>query len=397
MADAWDDSSVDDSPKKTWSSSPERSAPRSSPPQPGAEQRPLTVPTIVLLPPSAPESEEEEEEDEEPEEEDNCETTETELDKDDKDAGGGDVTRPGGPGLGKPDSLDELPPPPEIPPFCLDCELDLPSPPAVTMDLISFGDEGGEGTGQGSHHVECSCEKAASALHPAAPDSMSRKSSHNSLLFDLPDSELIGRPAPIVLTMDKGGPVRSAQVVKPITQPPPTAPKPAPSPLPLVGSTIRSAPGSGLEPQNIMGVRPRSACDVTVQPADRSLKPGATPWSISADTGLDGTCHVTEPVQDDFSDFPPPPPPLEVALFGEEDSPWVPLMQRFQLLSDTRANARDSGSPPTHRKSKGKMRMSGAQRGAGTKARAAAPASKASFVEMRPRGELREAKSETRV
>ena len=412
---AWDNTSLLSSTRKSASSSTEQVAQENA--QATSPLLRPSVPAIVLLPPSAPESEEEEQEEEE---EDNYETTETDLEKDDKDGKEEVIEASLVAGPSDRRSLDELPPPPVIPSICFEEDNEFPAPPPVIVDLISFSEaedekkdrarSAGPSQEKVAHNMECACEM----LQAGEPDVMSHQSSKNSLLFDYPDSEAAGRPAPIVLTVDRSGPVKSAQVVKRtynssnagsdrITPSFSKAPKPAPLPPPLsISANAQGLPPTNLGWDNVPTARPRSTSDMITENNTPSLAPPFKPWGLSAETGLaQCTCLPSQDSamelkdlkhnHDEYTDFPPPPPPLEAPT--QEDSPWVPLMQRFQVNSDASAQSDSDESFFAHRRPKPKVKSGSREP---PKFRSYTPTSKPSYIGIKE-DELKGAKSETRV
>ena len=348
------------------------------------------TPDIVLQPPSAPDSEEEDNNGE------TVNTAETELEKDESvtrrnelsDGDEDERAKSSGVGLNqikiKEDSVlisleDDinLPPQPHLPAAFEDDDDnddELPAPPLSGTDLITFSESEDQRErsdvendiflvqpGASNAHgkaintapvMECTCE----SLKLTEPV-QERKSSKNSLFFDTEDSGELGRPAPIVLTLNRNGPVKSAVAVKrsnsssgsstsssgsgrlPISQSVSTDfhnEKSAPS---LSPSTRKN---SLPEPSHV--IRPHSASDiVTIEHRPKFLKKSPP---VDSDSEPEPFAQASDPLipeptkedkdikrfSRDSNDFPPPPPSIEdSSTFDQGDCPWVPLMTRFQI------------------------------------------------------------------
>lgn len=351
----------------------------------------LKAPDIVLQPPSAPESEEEEEEEEEDVNGEIMDTAATELERKETTGKADDEEKAEGENLNSEADIDSmkkidvdmdsvlisieddinLPPQPEIPmQFGDDGDDEFPAPPPHGNDLISFGEtedrrdrallENGVFAGQPAdsgvqeerptNRIECSCE----SLQPVKTieSSRERNPSNSFLLFETEDSADVDRPAPIVLTLNRNGPMRSAVAVKRSNS--------------TSGNGISGSSKSGLALQQSFSVdlsrerstpslstrqhslpepnnasRPYFPTDVATmaQPAkftkSEKRPQGSTdsepePFALASDPLIpekDLICNSR-----DSNEFPPPPPSIEDnSPTEQEDSPWVPLMSRFQI------------------------------------------------------------------
>lgn len=348
------------------------------------------APDIVLQPPSAPESDEEDNNGE------TVNTAETELEKeehvmrineifdddDEEEVESTDVglnqikTKEDSVLISLEDDIS-LPPQPHIPAAFEDDgdnDDELPAPPPCGTDLITFSEsedqrersdiendifilQPGEGNAQGKTSntppgMECACEN----LQLTEPI-QERKSSKNSLFFDTEDSEEVGRPAPIVLTLNRNGPVKSAVAVKRSNSSSGSSTSSSGScRLPISQSVStdfsyeKSAPSLSLstrqnslpEPSHVM--RPHSATDiVTIEHRPKFLKKSPQvdsdsepePFAQASDPLIPGPTKEEKDLKRfsrDSNDFPPPPPSIEdSSTLDQGDCPWVPLMTRFQV------------------------------------------------------------------
>jgi len=348
------------------------------------------APDIVLQPPSAPESEEEDNNGE------TVDTAETELEKEENvkridetfdEEGEVEATDAGSNLIQiKKDnvliSLEDdihLPPQPEIP-AVFDDDDELPAPPPCGADLITFSESEDQRERSDlendifpvqpaesasslkkpntSTALECTCEslQPTQTIQPA----QECKPSKNSLFFDTEDSEDVGRPVPIVLTLNRNGPVKSAMAIKRSN----SASGSSTSSSGSRGSPIsqsasvdfgreKSTPRLSLsarqyslpEPSHL--ARPHSSTDIiTIEHPPKFLKKTherlrydsdnePEPFALPSDRLLPETMkegNDLERFSRDSNDFPPPPPSIEDnSTDDQSDSPWVPLMTRFQV------------------------------------------------------------------
>ena len=354
----------------------------------------------MLQPPSAPDSEEEEEDNNG----ETVNTAETELEKeesikrideifDEEEEEKVDATDTGfNLSKTKEDSVlisleDDinLPPQPELPAAFddddeNDDELPAPPPPPCGTDLITFSESEdqrersdlendiftvqlAESAAQrkstkNSPAMECACE----SLHPfkTLEPAQECKPSKNSLFFDTEDSEEVGRPAPIVLTRNRNGPVKAAMAVKRSNSSSGSSTSSSGSGRSPISQSVsadfgheRSTPSLSLstrqnslpEPRDM--TRPHSATDiVTIEQPPKFLKKTherlrldsdnePEPFPLASDRLIPETKDDEKDLKRfsrDSNDFPPPPPSIEDNSIDDQgDSPWVPLMTRFQV------------------------------------------------------------------
>lgn len=348
------------------------------------------APDIVLQPPSAPESEEEDNNGE------TVDTAETELEKEENvkridetfheeeeevEATDADLnqvkTKKDDVLISLEDGIN-LPPQPEMPAVFDDGDDnddELPAPPPCGADLITFSESEDQRERSDlendilpvqpaesasswkkpntSTAMECTCE----SLQPA----QECKPSKNSLFFDTEDSEEVGRPVPIVLTLNRNGPVKSAVAVKRSN----SASGSSTSSSGSRGSPIsqsasvdfvreKSTPRLTLsarqyslpEPSHL--ARPHSSTDIiTIEHPPKFLKKTHERPRVDSDNETDPFALPSDRLipettmndgkdlkrfSRDSSDFPPPPPSIEDNSIDDQgDSPWVPLMTRFQV------------------------------------------------------------------
>ena len=353
----------------------------------------------MLQPPSAPESEEEDNNGE------TVDTAETELEKEESikrideifdeeeeeveaiDAGLNQIKPKEDSVLISLEDVINLPPQPEHPAaFDDDDENDdeLPSPPPPPppcgTDLITFSEsedqrersdlendifttKPAESANQWKETdtppaMECTCE----SLHPlkTIEPAQECKPSKNSLFFDTEDSEEVGRPAPIVLTLNRNGPVKSAVAVKRSNSSSGSSTTSSGSGRLAVSQSVssdvgrqRSTPSLSLSrrqnslPEPSHMVRLHSASDVvTIEHPPKFLKKTHERPRVDSDDEPDPFVLASDPLipetmneekdlkrfSRDSNDFPPPPPSIEDHSADDQgDSPWVPLMTRFQV------------------------------------------------------------------
>ena len=361
------------------------------------ESLPSKAPDIVLQPPSVPESEEEDNNgetvdtaDTELEKEENVKRTDQTFDEEEE----AEEVEATDSGLNlikaKKDnvliSLEDdinLPPQPEVPAVFDDDDNhddELPAPPPCGADLITFSEseeqrersdlendsfpvQPAEAASSWkktttSTAMECACE----SLHPiqTIEPAQECRPSNNSLFFDTDDSEEVGRPVPIVLTLNRNGPVKSAVAVKRSN----SASGSSTSSSGSRGSPIsqsasvdfgreKSTPRLTLSarqyslPETSHLARPHSSTDIiTIEHPPKFLKKTHERRRVDSDTepkpfALPSDRLIPETMNEDkdlkrFSrdsnDFPPPPPSIEDNSIDDQgDSPWVPLMTRFQV------------------------------------------------------------------
>ena len=274
-----------------------------------------------------------------------------------------------------------LPPQPEIP-MGFDKNGDgdhgdqeFPAPPPHGNDLITFSE--GEDRRDGSNlekdiliaqqqdsvpqeeaqansmpKMECSCER----LHVVDTMESGRecKPSNNSLLFDSDDSGDVDRPAPIVLTRNRNGPMKSAVAVKRSNSASEggigysndrsglSLPQLVSVDLGRERSTSSVLSGQHSLPGANSVARPFSSADVaTVEQTPKLRRNSGRLLQDSTDSEPEPFALASEPLisekdltrySRDSNEFPPPPPSIEDASpTDQEDSPWVPLMSRFQV------------------------------------------------------------------
>lgn len=354
------------------------------------------APDIVLQPPSAPESEEEDNNGE------TVDTADTELEKEENvkridenfDEEEEEEVEATDAGLNliktKKDnvliSLEEdinLPPQPEIPAVFDDNDDnddELPAPPPCGTDLITFSESEDQRERSDlendiftvqptasatsrkktntSKAMECTCE-SLQPLQTIEPV-QECKPSKNSLFFDTEDSEEVGRPAPIVLTLNRNGPVKSAVAVKrsnsssgSSTSSSGSRGSPISQSASVDFSREKSTPSLSLstrqnslpEPSHL--ARPHSATDIiTIEHPPKFLKKTherprvdsdnePEPFALGTERLIPETMNEGKDLKRfsrDSNDFPPPPPSIEDNSTDDQgDSPWVPLMTRFQV------------------------------------------------------------------
>lgn len=398
MIGAWDQASPLTAP---WRSSV-YSADQVRPESPSSK-----APDIVLQPPSAPESEEED---------NNCETVgtvETELEreeavlkqdemfKDDEEEDEEKLNYEADFGLKK-SKIDKgnvlisvgddinLPPQPEIPAVFDngddDNDDELPAPPPCGADLITFSEsedqrdrsdleneffkiQSASPAAQGEKQtnilpgIKCTCENLQ--LLQTIKPVQELKTSNNSLFFDTrEDGADVDRPAPIVLTRNRNGPIKAAVAVRrsnsaSVSRSSSRSSGSSRSPLPQSVSvdlsrerSTRSLPirqQSLPEPRNME--RPYSSSDVvTIRNAQKIVKKPEErpqvdmdsepePFAQASDLLIPETSKEEKDLNRyscDSNDFPPPPPSIEdTSTTDQGDSPWVPLMSRFQIEDGT--------------------------------------------------------------
>ncbi|XP_031554950.1 kinase D-interacting substrate of 220 kDa B-like isoform X3 [Actinia tenebrosa] len=265
--------------------------------------------------------------------------------------------------------------------------------------------------------MECTCEM----ITPDENREIDKATLENSLFSDAKESNTIGRPSPIVLTMAKNGPVTNAVAVKQsatgdarstsssstrsVSESTGTQSTMFPdrnrSGIPKSYSTdIRYLPTEKSEP---IGTRPVSTSDMKNQNI-RSLpslkqRAGSEGW-VSPKSGSppEQHCNVLNSKNNsnnsDINDFPPPPPPLlNDSGKYQPDSPWVPLLQRFQVDQDS---AMYMDSEENHRRPRPKP-GSTTQDQRSQKFRSYAPHSKPSVVEVNNSEDRKDKKNETCV
>lgn len=280
-----------------------------------------------------------------------------------------------------------LPPQPEVPAVFDDDDDDddndnlLPAPPSCGTDLITFSEseDQRERSDQknepfkvprtdsawkkkktnSSPGIECTCE----SLHPShtLEPVQDRKPSSNSLFFDTEDSAEIGRPSPIVLTRNRNGPVKAAVAVKRSNSASGNrsgSSSSSGSPRsPLLQSVSvdftheKSRPSLSTRqnslPEPRIMARPYSATDVvTIKHPPKFVNNIHDHPLVNSDDEPEPFTQASDPLipetpkeekdlnrfSCDSNDFPPPPPSIEdSSTLDQGDSPWVPLMSRFQV------------------------------------------------------------------
>lgn len=192
--------------------------------------------------------------------------------------------------------------------------------------------------------MECTCEM----VEPTETRQLAVESAGNSLFSD--EESTKERPSPIVLTMSKNGPVKNATSVKRGNGNTSTAPQFSPrSYSESTGfqptsnlNTSRSTAPKGANAQYLGSekntVRPVSTSGVHNQPlSSNGLKQRAgSEGYVSPPKAGSPPQHrnLRNNSKKSFDDFPPPPPSL-LDDSDEQTSPWVPLLQRFQVDKDT--------------------------------------------------------------
>lgn len=265
--------------------------------------------------------------------------------------------------------------------------------------------------------MECTCER----ITPDENRELDQATSKNALFSDTEESRTIGRPSPIVLTMAKNGPVTNAVSVKQATagdaksNPPSSTrsftestgtqstmvPDHSRSGIQKAYSTdIRYLSSGKTEP---MGTRPVSTSDMNNQNI-RSLptlkqRAGSEGWvSPKSESPPEQHRNVHNSKNNsnnsDINEFPPPPPPLSNDSGKyQADSPWVPLLERFQVDQDS---AMYMDSEENHRRPRPKP-GSTTQDQRSHKFRSYAPNSKPSIVEVKNSESKKDKKNETCV
>ncbi|XP_029195259.2 kinase D-interacting substrate of 220 kDa-like isoform X4 [Acropora millepora] len=200
--------------------------------------------------------------------------------------------------------------------------------------------------------LECSCERFQ---HVDTMESgRERKSSSNSLLFDSDDSADVDRPTAIVLTRNRNGPMKSAVAVKRSNSASVggigfsndrsglSLPQLALVDLGRNISTSSVSRGQHSLPGANNVARPFSSADVaTVEHPPKLRRNSEQLLQNSTDSEPEPFALASDPLipekdltrySRDSNEFPPPPPSIEDASpTDKEDSPWVPLMSRFQV------------------------------------------------------------------
>lgn len=364
----------------------------------------LKAPDIVLQPPSAPESE--------GEEDNNCETVgtvETELETEepllkhddmfkDEEQKEENLNDKADFGLGRTKTDEDsifisieddinLPPQPEIPAASDDYndnDDELPAPPSYQADLITFSALEDQRERHGVENklstvppaavahgetktnivpgIECTCE----SLQPnqTIETVEENKPLNNSLFFDTEDSADVDRPAPIVLTRNRNGPIKAAVAVKRSNSA--SGSRRTRSTSGLSRSSLlhsasvdlsrdRSTPSLSTRQKSLPETRdmsrPYSSKDVdTIELPPNFLRKSEEHPEVNMDSEPESFAQASDPLipetteeekdlcrhSRDSNDFPSPPPSIEdTSTCDQGDSPWVPLMSRFQIDAGT--------------------------------------------------------------
>jgi hypothetical protein len=267
--------------------------------------------------------------------------------------------------------------------------------------------------------MECTCEM----LPPEESRQLDQGTPKNSLFSDTEESKTMGRPSPIVLSMAKNGPLTNAVTVKQagstssgdIKSTPPSSPR---SVSESTGTQSTMFPGnsrsgipnsystnnqySASEKSLPIGMRPVSTSDMNNQ-VSRGLpvlmqRSGSEGW-VSPKSGSPPEQHriVQNSKQvynnGDHNDFPPPPPPLlNDSGRHQQESPWVPLLQRFQVDKDSAMYMESEGN---HRRPRPKTSPMQDQKP--QKFQSYTPTSKSSIVEVNNSDSKKDKKNETCV
>ena len=340
-----------------------------------------------------------------------------------------------------------MPPQPEAPAvFDDDSDEDLPTPPPCGTDLITFSESEDQrersdleneslsvertstalGWGKKRNftpRVECTCE----SLHPLQTIDPVResKTSSNSLFFVTEDTAEAGRPAPIVLTRARNGPIKAAVTVKrsnSTSGSKSTSSSSSGSFRPSLPQSVsvdfsheRSTPSLSIrqnslpEPRSV--ARPYSSSDiVTIEHPPKFVKafqdhPLANtvdehePFTQATDPLIPETPKEEKDlnrVSRDSNDFPPPPPSIEdSSTLDQGDCPWVSLMSRFQV--DEGVSSIEESDEPLLPQRRPKTKSSTSEHEQRMlKFRSYAPKAKPTYVEVK-NSEEHDQKSETCV
>ncbi|XP_032231090.2 kinase D-interacting substrate of 220 kDa isoform X2 [Nematostella vectensis] len=239
--------------------------------------------------------------------------------------------------------------------------------------------------------MECTCEM----LNESLPD-------QSGLFFEPTGLSNEERPSPIVLTMGRNGPQTNAVAVKkndPKSSPP-TSPRSITSTQSQTTSNSFSNHRTFLAtstpkdktlntsksiPENM---RPLSASDVGRAAINPPIKQKATSQGFVSPEGGSPPHNSGEHI-----DFPPPPPPLtHHSPTSQQNSPWVPLMQRFQLDKDSTVVEMDN--PSAQRRPRPKTAPVDHKE---QKFRTYTPSPKPTFVEVKKGDQKKDKKNETCV
>lgn len=196
--------------------------------------------------------------------------------------------------------------------------------------------------------MECTCEMVTSE----ECRELAVESATNSLFSDSQESNYTVKPSPIVLTMARNGPVKNAVAVQRGAGNTNTVPQQSPRSVSestgvqatsSYSNSSRSTAPKGANAQYLGSeksvVRPVSTSDVNNQASNSNgLKQrSGSEGYVSPKSGSPPQQHrnVRQNSKNscDNNDFPPPPPSL-LNDCEVESSPWVPLLQRFQVDKD---------------------------------------------------------------
>lgn len=264
--------------------------------------------------------------------------------------------------------------------------------------------------------MECTCE-----ITPEENRELDQTTPKNGLFSDVEGSKAIGRPSPIVLTMAKNGPVTNAVSVK---QPATGDARSNPPSSPRSVSESTGTQSTMFPDHSRSGIQKSYSTDIRYLSSDKSEPIGTRPVSTSdmnnqhirsvptlkQRAGSEGWVSPksrSPPEQhrnvqnsknnssnSDINEFPPPPPPLSNDSGRHQaDSPWVPLLQRFQVEQDS---AMYMDSEENHRRPRPKP-GSTTQDQRSQKFRSYAPNSKPSIVEVKNSEGKKDKQNETCV
>ena len=343
-----------------------------------------------------------------------------------------------------------LPPQPEVPALFNDDDDEenddeFPAPPPCGADLITFSESEDQRERSElenelftvqpesavdlkqktniSPGIECTCE-SLQPLHAIDP-LQDRKPSNNSLFFDTEDSAEVGRPAPIVLTRNRNGPIKAAVAVKrsnsasgsrSSSSSSGSSRSPLPQSVSVDFSRERSTPSLSTRqhslPEASSRARPYSSTDViTVEHPPKFLKKTRDPRPrVISDSEPEPFTQASDPLipeppkeeknlnrfSRDSNDFPPPPPSIEDnSTLDQGDSPWVPLMSRFQVDAGV-TSVSESDEPLLPQRRPRPKTSTGANEQKVPKFRSYTPKPKPTYVEVK-NSEEQNQKSETCV
>ena len=360
---------------------------KATPAEPPASNQ-ATAPEIVLLPPSASASDDEDHSTSVESEEEKCGGI-TEIDDEVFDKGKestADIERNIGESSQTGTIKDSLlinieedtrhPPQPTVLPIVHDDD-NLPAPPPCGADLITFSESDDQrersdrqnnvsnveadklpaandwkNTQSIESEMGCTCD-GFQPLGSAEKSEQDRKPSQNSLLFDAPDRDQNGRAAPIIVTMNRDGPIKSAVAItrrnSSSGSSSPGSPRPDLADINLASSasplSLSSRQHSFPESNDIPRLQAAHHTVTVENPPDHAKTTHTRP-RFSSDSeltrvGKAAALLLPESTNEEkdfnyngneFDELPSSPSPIEDhASLDQEDSPWVPLMTRFNM------------------------------------------------------------------